>query len=134
MADFGKVVLNMNEWNQTRISKIIVQKLFGTISGKKLAILGFSFKANTNDTRESSAIKICKNLIDEGAILSIYDPKVEEKQIEIDLSAKSNNKGTISSWKMVNSIYEAAKDADACILLTEWEEFKQIDWERFQKK
>ena len=134
VADFWESVLNMNEWNQTRISKIIVQKLFGTISGKKLAILGFSFKANTNDTRESSAIKICKNLIDEGAILSIYDPKVEEKQIEIDLNAKSNNKGTISSWKMVNSIYEAANDADALVVLTEWEEFKHIDWEKVSKK
>ena len=133
VADFWKSVLDMNEWNQTRISKIIVQKLFGTISGKRLAILGFSFKANTNDTRESSAIKICKNLIDEGANLSIYDPKVEEKQIEIDLSSKSNEKGTISSWRMTNSIYEAANNADAIVVLTEWEEFKQINWGEVSK-
>jgi len=134
VADFWESVLNMNEWNQTRISKIIVQKLFGTISGKKLAILGFSFKANTNDTRESSAIKICKNLIDEGANLSIYDPKVEEQQIEIDLSTKSNKQGTMSSWGMADSVYEAANNADALVVLTEWDEFKQINWGKVSEK
>ena len=133
VADFWKSVLDMNEWNQTRISKIIVQKLFGTISGKKIAILGFSFKANTNDTRESSAIKICKNLIDEGANLSIYDPKVEEKQIEIDLNIKSNEQGTVGTWRMTKSTYQAANNADALIVLTEWEEFKHINWEKVSK-
>ena len=64
---------------------MIIKKLYGTISGKKIAILGFAFKANTNDTRESSAITICKDLIEEGAILIIHDPKVESKQITKDL-------------------------------------------------
>ena len=134
VADFWESVLKMNDWNQTRISKLIVQKLFGTVSGKRLAILGFAFKANTNDTRESSAIKICKNLIDEGANLSIYDPKVNEKQIEIDLCAKPNYEVTISSWSMANSIYEAANNADAVVVLTEWEEFKKIDWGNVSKR
>ena len=61
------------------------KKTFGTLSRKKISVLGFAFKANTNDTRESAAIQICKNLIDEGAHLIIHDPKVDAYQIEIDL-------------------------------------------------
>ena len=66
-------------------------KLFGTLTDKKLVILGFSFKANTNDTRDSSAIQICKNLLEEGAKLEIYDPKVKESQIFFDLNYINGN-------------------------------------------
>ena len=69
VANFWEGVVELNSWHQDRISKLIVRKLFGTVNGKKIAILGFSFKADTNDTRESSAIKICKNLLEEGATL-----------------------------------------------------------------
>ena len=123
-----KIILNQTGYQINR-TKIIWHS-----DGKRLAILGFAFKANTNDTRESSAIKICKNLIDEGANLSIYDPKVNEKQIEIDLCAKPNYEVTISSWSMANSIYEAANNADAVVVLTEWEEFKKIDWGNVSKR
>ena len=64
---------------------IIIDKLFGNLYEKKIAILGFAFKSNTNDTRESPAISICKDLLVEGAILSIYDPKVKSSQIKLDL-------------------------------------------------
>ena len=66
VASFWGSVVTANNWHQNRVSRLIVEKLFGTLSGKKIAILGFSFKANTNDTRESAAIQICKNLIEEG--------------------------------------------------------------------
>ena len=69
----------------TQNFKLVVKKLFGTISEKKISILGFAFKANTNDTRESAAIQICKDLIEEGAELIIHDPKVDPNQIAIDL-------------------------------------------------
>ena len=67
----------------------MLKKLFGTVSGKKICILGFAFKANTNDTRESSSIQICKDLIEEGAELFIHDPKVKSKQISKDLGMKN---------------------------------------------
>ena len=76
VAEFWEEVVKLNNWHQHRIAKLIVNKLFGTISGKKIIVLGFSFKANTNDTRESAAIQICKDLLDEGATLYIHDPKV----------------------------------------------------------
>ena len=129
VADYWEGVLKINTWTQDRISKAIVQKLFGTVSGKKIAILGFAFKADTNDTRESSAISICRNLIEEGANLWIYDPKVNPKQIELDLNIQSSCKESISSWNASDSIIEAARDSDAIVVLTDWEQFKYVNWE-----
>ncbi len=132
VANYWQTVININTWQQKRISDIVVQKLFGTVSGKKIAILGFAFKANTNDTRESPSIKICKDLIEEGANLQIYDPKVEYEKIKKDLdsfeisSKKLNDKA--GEWISSNNIIEAATGTDAIIILTEWAQFKQIDW------
>ena len=81
VASFWNEVIKINKWHQNRISRLIIKKLFGTLSGKKIAVLGFAFKSNTNDTRESAAIQICKDLLDEGAELFIHDPKVNAKQI-----------------------------------------------------
>ena len=86
VADYWQSVLNLNYWQKNRISELVVKNLFGTVSVKKLAVFGFAFKANTNDTRESPSIMICKNLLSEGAILSIYDPKVLEEDISRELN------------------------------------------------
>ena len=89
---------------------MVVKKLFGTVS-EKVAILGFSFKANTNDTRESAAIQICRDLLAEGAELLIHDPKVIEKQIELDLGEQAiNNHKNIneSDSKFIKSGWENA--------------------------
>ena len=69
VSNYWEGVIEINEWQQSRILEIIVNKLFGTITGKVITVLGFAFKSNTNDTRESPAIKICKDLIEEGAQL-----------------------------------------------------------------
>ena len=132
---YWQKVIDINSWQRDRISKIVVEKLFGTLSGKKIGILGFSFKANTNDTRESPAIDICKDLIEEGGELQIYDPKVSFKDIENELGnnlteSLSNEKG---SWQFSNSIDNASQGADALIILTEWDEFKILDWMKISK-
>ena len=80
VADYWESVIKLNNWQKSRIHKIIVNKLFGTLHDKKIAVLGFAFKANTNDTRESPAIEIIKNLIEENAKVYIYDPKVPNKK------------------------------------------------------
>ena len=92
VADFWEGVVKLNNWHQHRISSLIVKKLFGTVTGKKICILGFAFKANTNDTRESAAINICKDLLQEGALLFIHDPKVDKKQISKDLHQEESLK------------------------------------------
>ena len=133
IAKYWENVILQNDWQQERISKLIIQKLFGTIEEKKIAIFGFAFKANTNDTRESPAINISKNLILEGAKLSIYDPKVNEESIKREFDNSFNflsNKEYCSSWLKTNSIEDAVKDADAIIILTEWLEFKNLNWNR----
>ena len=137
VAKYWEQVLTINNWQKDRISKVIVNSLFGTVSDKKLAILGFSFKANTNDTRNSACIKICKDLLEEGAFLSIYDPKVSKRQIEEDLGSQSENSLTEvndSIWSYADSIEKAINDSHAIIILTDWSEFKDLKWNLLFKK
>ena len=130
VADYWQKVIDINEWQNKRISKIVTEKMFGTIYRKKIAILGFSFKANTNDTRESPAINICLDLLEEGAMLRIYDPRVRSNQIEREI-AKNQDKNISyeGQWIKVENIYESFNEADAIIVLTEWQEFQNLNWE-----
>ena len=136
-AKYWEKVVEINDWQKKRISNLIIEKLFGTISGKRIAILGFSFKANTNDTRESPAISICKELINEGGKLLIYDPKVRHNQIMMDLNlpaADISHDFNDGSWTYANSISEASESSDALVILTEWEEFKELNWKDLKSK
>ena len=137
VARYWEQVVNINDWQKDRISKLIVNKLFGTVSNKKISILGFAFKANTNDTRNSPSIKICKDLIEEGAILSIFDPKVDKTQIEKDLVTKSYDQVREIDedfWIYPESLEDSIKDSHAIIILTEWEEFLQVNWSKLYEK
>ncbi len=139
IAEFWESVVTMNNWHQHRISKLVVKKLFGTITGKKIGILGFSFKANTNDTRESAAITICKDLIEEGALLYIHDPKVSPEQITNDLCKKenksmtNNTKNLEGEWCFIKDSKNVFEGADAVVLLTEWDEYSMINWDNVSK-
>ena len=126
VASYWEQVVTLNTWQQHRISRLMVNRLFGTISGKRIAVLGFAFKADTNDTRESPAIQVCLDLLEEGACLAIVDPKVREGQISIDLG-KPAGQGE-GNWQLVDSVEAAADGADALVLLTEWQQFAQINW------
>ena len=130
VANYWEQVLVVNSWQKNRISNLVVQKLFGTVTSKKILLLGFAFKANTNDTRESPAIEISKNLLENGAHLSISDPKVTNKQIENELSLKELEEDPSSKgkWNFDKDIYKAAKNADAIIIVTEWKEYENLNW------
>ena len=141
VAKFWESVVTMNQWHQERISKLIINKLFGTVTSKRICILGFAFKANTNDTRESAAINICKDLLEEGAILHIHDPKVNQEQIENDLGIKESNVfnkeknySFEGQWSFIKDFYKAFNDTDAVVVLTDWEEYKKINWNKASKK
>jgi UDPglucose 6-dehydrogenase len=121
VADYWESVVHLNAWQQHRISALLVQRLFGTVTGKRIAVLGFAFKADTNDTRETPAIRICGDLLEEGAQLAIYDPKVSAAQIAADL-------GSSEGWQRVDAPLAAAQGADAVLVLTEWQQFAQLDW------
>ena len=133
VAEYWQKVLDINSWQQSRFVELIVKTMFGTISSKTIAILGFSFKANTNDTRESPAIYICRKLIEEGAFLKIYDPKVKYSQIKKDLPTNDQKLGE-ANWIFSNSIYESFENVDAAVFLTEWEEFESLNWQNISKK
>ena len=119
-----------------------MEKLFGTLTEKKIGILGFSFKANTNDTRESPAIQICKNLLNEGASLKIHDPKVSKKQIALDLGVPSmeecdneelSKKYIDKHWVKSTLEKDFFDNLDAVVVLTEWDIYSKIDWLKASK-
>ena len=137
VSNYWEQVILLNDWQQKRISHLIIQNLFGTLAEKKIGILGFSFKANTNDTRQSPAIKICKDLLEEGAELSIYDPKVSMETINLELTntSISQDESKFSNEKITvcESIDEVAVNADAIVLITDWPLFKNINWDTISK-
>ncbi|MBO8204930.1 nucleotide sugar dehydrogenase [Prochlorococcus marinus] len=131
VSSYWQKVIDINSWQKRRISKIIIEKLFNTLSGKKISVLGFSFKANTNDTRESPSIDICRDLMEEGANISIYDPKVKESQVSAALNIDTfNNSLGYKNFKFASSLNDCMKDSYAVIVLTEWEEFAHLDWDQ----
>ena len=134
VADYWEQVVDLNTWQQHRLASLVVNRLFGTVTGKRIGVLGFAFKANTNDTRESPAIRICRDLLEEGAQLAIFDPKVSEGQIAADLGVValmgSGGEGMQGDgvWQPAADPLAAAQGADAVLLLTEWQQFRQLDW------
>ena len=123
VAEYWHQVVKMNEYQMKRFVEKIVKTMFNTVSGKKISIFGFSFKANTGDTRESPAIYICKKLLEERAILNITDPKALE-------NAKNDLKGIDDNVNYLNDPYEAVIGANAIAVITEWEVYKELDYKR----
>lgn len=126
VADYWQQVIAMNDYQKRRFVRKIVTTLFNTVSGKKIAVLGFAFKKDTNDTRESPAIYICRDLIEEQAHLTIYDPKVSAEQIYYDLGVEKDDPRV----SIVTDAYDALDNAHACAILTEWDAFNALDWEK----
>lgn len=128
VADYWRQVVSLNDWQKSRFVEKIVRTLFNTVSGKRIAILGFAFKKDTNDTRESAAIQVCRDLLHERAQLAIYDPRVSPAQIRQDLLAVGITAELFdSNVQICSNPYEAAKEAHALATLTEWDEFRNLD-------
>ena len=138
VAAYWEQVIIMNDYQKQRFSEHIVKTLFNTVSDKKIAVWGFAFKKDTNDTRESAAIYVCRDLLRERARLTIYDPQVSEEKLRSDLTAAcSDMQGQISEHDkqliannvtVASDCYEASQDAHAVAVLTEWDEFKTLDF------
>ena len=132
VADYWEQVIIMNDHQKRRFAKNIIKTLYNTVSGKKITFLGWAFKKDTNDTRESAAIYVADYLLSEQANISIFDPKVNDNQIYFDMnylesrSEAENKKGLT----IENDPYDACKDSHAIAILTEWDEFKSYDWKK----
>ena len=132
VADYWEQVIKMNDHQKRRFAVNMVRKMYNTVSGKKIAMLGWAFKKDTNDTRESAAIYVTDYLLNEQAEVVVYDPKVTEEQIYSDLNylctrSEEENRKLVT---VVNSPMEACKEAHAIAVLTEWDEFKELDWKK----
>ncbi|TDQ73540.1 nucleotide sugar dehydrogenase [Sphingobacterium yanglingense] len=134
VADYWEQVILMNNHQKQRFADNIIQTLFNTVNGKKIAILGWAFKKDTNDTRESAAIYVADHLLNEQADIFVYDPKVPAEKVFVDLDYL-NSRPDAETRRLVSvseDPYEACKDAHAIAILTEWDEFKTYDWSRIK--
>jgi UDPglucose 6-dehydrogenase len=132
VADYWEQVIIMNDHQKRRFAKNIIKTLYNTVSGKKIAFLGWAFKKDTNDTRESAAIYVADDLLYEQANISVFDPKVSTEQIRSDLNylQSRSEEENLNGVHVHDNPYEACKDAHAIAILTEWDEFKTYDWQK----
>ena len=132
VADYWEQVIILNDHQKHRFARKIVKTLYNTVADKKIAFLGWAFKKDTNDTRESAAIYVAEKLLQEHASITIYDPKVKPEKMYADLEYLDTLQLEEIKKRVtvVNDPYEAMKDAHAVAILTEWEEFKGYDWEK----
>lgn len=141
VANYWKQVIKINDYQKERFVNRVVASMFNTISGKKIAILGFSFKKDTGDTRETPAIDICRGLLQDKARICIYDPQVPETQIQKDLTMqkyswdnpillKPVSPTALKQLSVVWDPYDATKGAHGMCILTEWDAFKDLDFQR----
>lgn len=132
VADYWEQVIILNDHQKRRFSDNLISTLYNTVSGKKIAMLGWAFKKDTNDTRESAAIYVADHLLSERANIAVFDPKVKGEKVQNDLNylntrTDEENMELVQSY---NDPYEAIKDAHAIAIMTEWDEFKTYDWQK----
>lgn len=131
VADYWEQVIIMNDHQKKRFTERMMSNMYNTVAGKKIVMLGWAFKKDTNDTRESASIYVADALLDEQAEILVYDPKVTAEQIYADLDYLNTRPETENRklLTVVNDPMEAMDDAHAIAILTEWDEFKTYDWE-----
>lgn len=122
VAEYWEQVVKLNDYQQNRIVHRLMNSQFNTIADKKIAILGFAFKADTGDTRESPAINIVKQLADEKAHIFVTDPKaIPNARVEL--------KG-VENISFTEDVYKAVEGAHAVLLMTEWQQYKDLDFKK----
>ena len=135
-ADYWEQVIIMNNHQRNRFAHKIVKSLHGTVAAKKIAFLGWAFKKDTNDTRESAAIYIADIMIEELAYVQVFDPKVTLLQIRSDLNGLNTRSETENDKFLINHSdpYEALNGTHAIAVITEWDEFKSYDWQKIYER
>jgi UDPglucose 6-dehydrogenase len=123
VAQYWETVLEMNEFQEARFVRTMIREMFNTIVGKRIALFGFAFKADTSDTRESPAIYIARKLLEEKARIAISDPKALDNA-RLDLGSSGGNP------EFIEDPYEAAKGAHALAIMTEWDLYRTLEWKK----
>lgn len=129
VADYWHQVVQINNYQKTRIAKKALDELELNNLKRHLTILGWSFKANTNDSRESPSIDVFNHLYEAGCSINVYDPKVSYERILNDIGLGFNEKINIC-----DSLEESLKDSSGILILTEWDEFKNYNWNNLTNK
>tara|TARA_X000000368_G_C23057430_1_gene724663 strand:+ start:5954 stop:7351 length:1398 start_codon:yes stop_codon:yes gene_type:complete len=142
VADYWEQVIKINNYQKNRFSKKVIEHFNNNLRKISISILGWSFKKNTNDSRESASIYICRDLLLSEAQVHIYDPMVSNERIMSDLKDlffiqgidKSEIQKLISNVFVYDNIYNSILNSNAILILTEWDEFKSFDWKEFFDK
>ena len=134
-ADYWRQVIQMNDFQKKRFSEKIVSSMFNTVTGKKITVLGYAFKADTGDVRETPAMFIVRDLLQENAKIHVYDPQVtrEEMWLEMNYTCGVNHENNPRLDEHVitsTDPYEACKGSHAICIMTEWAEFKTYDYQK----
>jgi len=134
-AQYWNQVIIMNDYQKKRFSQKMVAKMFNTVTGKKISILGFAFKKDTGDVRETPSMFIVRDLLLENANIHVYDPQVKREDMwtEMDYTCGVNTSNTPRLEESVTTAtdaYSACEGAHALAILTEWDEFKELDYEK----
>jgi UDPglucose 6-dehydrogenase len=138
VANYWEQVIILNDYQKRRFADKIIRTMYNTVSGKKITFLGWAFKKDTNDTRESAAIYVAWDLLLDNAVIHVYDPAVSKENIikDLDYLAEQNiefskvKEQLFTNLTVHNDPYEAMNQAHAIAILTEWEEFKFYDWQK----
>ena len=142
VGEFWHQVIKINSYQRDRFSDKIIEELDGNLNNNRVTILGWAFKKDTNDSRESASIFVSANLLLKGVNLSIYDPMVLESRIISDLESilleRKLSKGEVRKLLNKVDIYSehssAIEGSSAIALLTEWDEFKNYQWDKIKSK
>lgn len=123
VAAYWESVVQINEWQTHRFVARMLEHMFNTIAGKRIAVFGFAFKANTGDTRESPANLVVRDLLEERALPVVTDPKAIP-------DAKRDLNDVLDKVIFEEDEYQAAKKAHAVVVCTEWQHYSKLDWQR----
>jgi len=134
-AEYWNQVIKLNDYQKKRFSEKMVSKMFNTVTGKKLAILGFAFKKDTGDVRETPSMFVVRDLMAEGAKIHVYDPQVKREDMFSEMAytcnvTKENTPGLEDLVTTSPDAYSACEGSHALAVLTEWDEFKSYDFQR----
>merc|ERR1712241_301501 len=133
VAKYWQMVVDMNEHQKATFAEKIISTLFNTVTHKKIAVFGFAFKKDTGDVRETPAVTVCNMLLQDGANVTVYDPKVEKEDALTEFKYHGMQVDE-KRFLFSRTAQEAVDGAHALVVLTEWDEFKQSPYDAFYAK